>query len=70
MIDALDLLISGGTLRKSGMYRWKKPPNPGGTEEENRKMVNALMLLAPRGTVRMSSLNSCVRSSFQRRKVR
>ena len=70
MIDALDLLTSGGTLRKSGMHRWKKPPNPVGTEEEYRKMVDALMLLAPRGTLRMSSLNSCVRLSFQRKKVR
>ena len=35
MIDALDLLILVGTLRKSRMHWWKKPPNSGGTKEEN-----------------------------------
>ena len=54
MIDTLDFLPSGGTLRKGGMYRSKKPPNPMGTEEENRKVVDALILLVPQGTLRMS----------------
>ena len=48
----------GGILRKNGMYRWIKDPNPGGTEEENRMMVDTLILLAPRGTLEISSLNS------------
>ena len=69
MIDALDLLTMGGILKKSGMHRLKKPPNLEGTEEENRKMVNVLILLAPRSTVKISSLNSYMHSSFQCRKV-
>ena len=69
MIDVLDLLTLRGTLKKSGMHQWKKPLNLEGTEEKNRKMVNALILLAPRSTLKISSLNSYMRSSFQCRKV-
>ena len=38
------------------MYQWKKPPNAVGTEEENWKRVNALILLAPQGTLSMSEM--------------
>ena len=33
----------------------EKPPNPGGTAEENRKIVGALNFLAPRGALKKSS---------------
>ena len=39
--------------RKLGTSVDKKPPNPVGTEE-NQKIVDALMLLALGGTLRMS----------------
>ena len=42
--------------RKLGKSVDKKPPNPEGTVEENRKIFDALMLLAPGGTLRTSGM--------------